>query len=152
MGEKDERLKMKIRIAKSEDAQRCSEISGIRTADELVSLLGRPDVRWLVIENKNMVVTGIGIIHLWSWNKVAWVWDLTIEEKERGKGYGTALLKGMIKEARQMGGRVLMDFEAAKAGALGELYAHNGFRICGINDRWFASNKDSTAVFYGYDL
>jgi hypothetical protein len=45
-----------------------------------------------------------------------------------------------------------MDFEPAKAGAYGELYAHNGFRICGINDRWFASNKKSTAVFYGYDL
>ena len=68
------------------------------------------------------------------------------------KGYGTALLKGMINEARRMGGRVLMDFELAKAGALGELYTHNGFRIYGINDRWFASNKKSTAVFYGYDL
>jgi hypothetical protein len=45
-----------------------------------------------------------------------------------------------------------MDFEAAKAGALGELYAHNGFRICGINDRWFAFTQKSTAVFYGYDL
>ncbi|MHC4913557.1 MAG: GNAT family N-acetyltransferase, partial [Planctomycetota bacterium] len=99
---------MNIRIAKPEDAQRCSEISGIRTADELVSLLDKPDVRWLVIENENMAVVGIGIIHLSAWNKVAWVWDLTIEEKEREKGYGTALLKGMIKEARQMGGLVLM--------------------------------------------
>ncbi len=152
MGEKDERPKMNIRIARPEDAKRCSEISLIRTADELVSLLGRADVRWLVIENENMAVIGIGIIHLSAWNKVAWVWDLTIEEKERNKGYGTALLKGMIKEARRMGGRVLMDFEAAKAGALGELYTHNGFRICGINDRWFASIMKSTAVFYGYDL
>ncbi|MHC4618805.1 MAG: GNAT family N-acetyltransferase [Planctomycetota bacterium] len=151
MGEKDERPKMKIRRAKPEDAKRCSEISRIRTADELVSLLGRSDVRWLVIENQNMEVAGIGIIHLSAWNKVVWVWDLTIEEKERDKGYGTALLKGMIKEARQMGGLVLMDFDAAKPGAYAELYIHNGFRICGINDRWFA-HKYPTAVFYGYDL
>ena len=45
-----------------------------------------------------------------------------------------------------------MDFEPAKAGAYAELYTHNGFRICSINDRWFASDKESTAVFYGYDL
>jgi len=152
MGEKDERPKMNIRIAKPEDAQRCSEISGIRTADELVSLLDRPDVRWLVIENEKKAVVGIGIVHLSAWNKVVWVWDLTIEEKEREKGYGTALLKGMIKEARQMGGLVLMDFDAPKAGAHAELYIHNGFRICGINDRWFAFTQKSTAVFYGYDL
>jgi len=29
---------------------------------------------------------------------------------------------------------------------------NNGFRICGTNDRWFADQKNATAVFYGYDL
>ena len=143
---------MKVRPAKAEDAQRCAEISHIRSAEELGNLLGQSDVRWLVIENDAGVVVGTGIIHLWDWNKVAWVWDLTIEGKERGKGYGRNLLKGMIEAARQMGARVLMDFESAKGSALADLYLKSGFRICGTNDRWFASDKDSTAVFYGYDL
>lgn len=51
-----------------------------------------------------------------------------------------------------MGARVLMDFDSPKANALVSLYLRSGFRICGANDRWFAWDKDSTAVFYGYDL
>ena len=45
-----------------------------------------------------------------------------------------------------------MDFAAAAPCDLCELYTKNGFRICGTNDRWFAGDKDTTAVFYGYDL
>ena len=143
---------MKVRPARAVDAQRCAEISAIRSPEELRSLLSQSDVRWLVIESDDGIVVGIGIIHLWAWNKVAWVWDLTVEEKERGKGYGRNLLKGMIEAARQMDARVLMDFEFPKGSALAELYLKNGFRICGVNDRWFACDKDSTAVYYGYDL
>ena len=51
-----------------------------------------------------------------------------------------------------MGARVLMDYEFSRGSALADLYLKNGFRICGTNDRWFASDRDSTAVFYGYDL
>ena len=80
------------------------------------------------------------------------MWDLTVDRKERGKGHGRALLKGMIQAARKMGARVLMDFESPKATLLSDLYLRSGFRICGTNDRWFACDKDSTAVFYGYDL
>jgi len=32
------------------------------------------------------------------------------------------------------------------------LLVNNGFRVCGMNDRWFADQKNPTAVFYGYDL
>ena len=143
---------MKVRPARGEDAQRCAQISSIRPSEELSSLLDQSDVRWLVIENDAGIVVGIGILHFWAWNRVAWVWDLTIEEEERGKGYGRTLLKGMMEGARQMGARVLMDFEFAKSTSLADLYLRNGFRICGTNDRWFANHSDSTAVFYGYDL
>ena len=72
----------------------------------------------------------------------------------RGKGYGTALLRAMIKTAKQMGARVLMDFGTDKPAkcSLVQLQLRNGFRVCGMNDRWFANQKNSTAVFYGYDL
>jgi hypothetical protein len=33
-----------------------------------------------------------------------------------------------------------------------KLLVNSGFRICGSNDRWFADQKNATAVFYGYDL
>jgi hypothetical protein len=33
-----------------------------------------------------------------------------------------------------------------------EKNVHNRFRICGSNDRWFADQKNATAVFYGYGL
>ena len=35
---------------------------------------------------------------------------------------------------------------------LSKLLVKSGFRIRGANDRWFADQKNATAVFYGYDL
>ncbi|MFC1735712.1 GNAT family N-acetyltransferase, partial [Candidatus Hydrogenedentota bacterium] len=143
---------MKVRKAAPADAEQCAEISPMRPAGELENLLTHPNVKWVVLENDEGVVIGTGIIHLWPWNKMAWVWDLTIEKKERGKGKGAILLEGMIAAAREMGARVLMDVELPRQTSLVRLYLENGFRVCGTNDRWFACDKDATAVFYGYDL
>ena len=77
-----------------------------------------------------------------------------MDQRERGKGHGTALLKGMLKAAKKGGARVMMDVGAPNphADSLAKLLVNNGFRICGSNDRWFADQKNATAVFYGYDL
>ena len=143
---------MKARQASPKDAARCAEISPLRTAEQLADLLGDPDVGWLVVENDENIVVGVGIIQIWEWSKVAWVWDLTVDKKERGKGYGRTLLKGMIDAARQRGAKVLMDFDHPSQSALTDLYLKTGFRICGTNDRWFPNEKDTTATFYAYDL
>lgn len=145
---------MKIRRAKASDAARCAEISCVRTAEELKKLLKQGDTQWLVIEDDNGVVVGLGIINFWAWNKMAWIWDLWVEQSEREKGYGTALLKGMLKAAKKAGARVMMDFGMPNphACSLVQLLINNGFRVCGTNDRWFADQKNPTAVFYGYDL
>ena len=145
---------MKIRPAKASDAARCTEFSCVRTAEELKKLLKQGDTQWLVIEDDAGVVVGLGIIHFWAWNKMAWIWDLWVDQSERGKGYGTALLKGMLKAAKKGGARVMMDVGTPNphADSLSKLLVSNGFRICGSNDRWFADQKNATAVFYGYDL
>jgi hypothetical protein len=60
----------------------------------------------------------------------------------------------MVQAAKQAGSKVLMDFNTPnpKACSLSQLLVNSGFRICGTNDRWFANQKNPTAVFYGYDL
>ena len=145
---------MKIRRAKASDAARCAKFSCVRTAEELKKLLKQDDTKWLVIEDNGGTVVGLGIIHYWAWNKMAWIWDLWVNKNERGKGYGTALLKGMLKAAKRAGARVIMDVGVPNpnADSLSKLLVNNGFRICGSNDRWFADQKNPTAVFYGYDL
>ena len=145
---------MKIRRAKASDAARCAKFSCVRTAEELKKLLKQDDTKWLVIEDNGGTVVGLGIIHYWAWNKMAWIWDLWVNKNERGKGYGTALLKGMLKAAKRAGARVMMDVGVPNpnADSLSKLLVNNGFRICGSNDRWFADQKNPTAVFYGYDL
>jgi len=95
---------------------------------------------------------GIGVIHFWPWNRLAWVWDITVDVAERGKGYGRALLQGMVAAAHDMGARVLMDFDRPETNALVELYLRNGFRVCGMNDRWFDDPRHQTGIFYGHDL
>jgi GNAT superfamily N-acetyltransferase len=145
---------MKIRQAKASDAACCARISPVRTADELKKLLKQNETQWLVIENDRGTVVGLGIINFWAWNKMAWIWDLWVDKSERGKGYGTALLKGMLKAAKKAGARVMMDVGPPNPHdcSLAELLVYNGFRVCGMNDRWFADHKNPTAVFYGYDL
>ena len=145
---------MKVRQAKASDAARCAELSPIRTAEELRTLLKQDDTQWLVLEDDSGVMVGVGIIHYWAWNKMAWIWDLTVDEKQRGKGYGRMLLKGMLRAAKKAGARVMMDFGPPNPHdcSLCGLLVYNGFRICGTNDRWFADHKNPTAVFYGYDL
>ncbi len=143
---------MKIRSATAEDAARCAEISSLRPADELKAFLDDPTMAWPVIEDRREIVVGFGLINLWTWSGVAWIWDITIDKSERGQEYGLFLLDGMIQTARDMGARVLMDFDYPQGNDLNQLYFGNGFRICGSNDRWFPSGKDHTAVFYGYDL
>ena len=145
---------MKIRQAKASDAVRCSRISPVRTADELKKLLKQDDTQWLVIEDDSGKVVGLGIINFWAWNKMAWIWDLWVDKSERGKGYGTSLLKGMLQAAKRSGARVMMDVGPPNPHdcSLAELLVYNGFRVCGMNDRWFADQKNGTAVFYGYDL
>jgi GNAT superfamily N-acetyltransferase len=120
---------MNVRAATEGDAERCAQISKARSAEELAALLDAPDVKWLVVEDDAGEVVGIGIVHFWPWNKAAWVWDLTVAEDARGKGHGTALLKGMIRAAREMGARVLMDFDSPRQSPLVDLYLRNGFRI-----------------------
>jgi GNAT superfamily N-acetyltransferase len=144
---------VKVRPAKTSDAPRCAKISPVRTAEELRKLLGQEDTQWLVLEDAGDVV-GVGILHYWAWNQMAWIWDLTVDEGQRGKGYGQALLKGMLRAAKKAGARVIMDFGTPNPNAcsLIQLLVNNGFRICGTNDRWFADHKNATAVFYGYDL
>ena len=122
--------------------------------EELKKLLKQDDTQWLVLEDDSGVVVGLGIINFWAWNKMAWIWDLWVVEAERGKGYGSAMLKGMLRAAKKGGARVMMDFgtPTPDACSLVRLLINNGFRICGTNDRWFADQKNPTAVFYGYDL
>jgi hypothetical protein len=44
------------------------------------------------------------------------------------------------------------DLPNSYADSLSKLLVNGGFRIRGSNDRWFADQKNATAVFYGYDL
>ena len=145
---------MKIRRAKASDATRCAKFSCVRTAEQLKKLLKADDTQWLVIEDDSGKVVGLGIINFWAWNKMAWIWDLWVDKSERGKGHGSALLKGMLKAAKKAGARVMMDFDTPNphASSLVRLLISNGFRVCGTNDRWFADQKHPAAVFYGYDL
>jgi GNAT superfamily N-acetyltransferase len=80
---------------------------------------------------------------------VTWIWYLWVYKSERGKGYGRALLKGMLKAAKKGGARVMMDVGPPNPHdcPVCELLVYNGFRVCGTNDRWFADQKNATAVF-----
>jgi len=79
---------VKIRRAKASDAARCAEISCVRTAEELKKLLKQGDTQWLVIEDDNGVVVGLGIINFWAWNKMAWIYHQFLGLEQDGVDMG----------------------------------------------------------------
>lgn len=96
-------------------------------------------------------VVGFSYIQVWNWNRVAWLGDILVAERQRGKGIGTQLLERMIEIARRDKCETLMDHPPSDHAAVG-FYLARGFRICGFNDRFLPGPGNRTAIFVGYDL
>ena len=102
-----------------------------REHDELLPQgLGTPGHRIVIAEDAE---TGEGVGWLWiterdsDAGKVAWIYDIVVEEAFRGRGYGRALMAQAELLAREMGlGRIELNVFADNAVAR-SLYESSGF-------------------------
>lgn len=105
--------------------------------------------RFFVAEEDGEIV-GFSRVHIYRWNKSAYVINLLVDSGYRRRGIGSLLLKTAEEFARKNGARVLMFDTAIDNIPALNLYLKNGFRICGYNDKLYDNAK--TALYLAKEL
>lgn len=110
---------------------------------------GNHDYFYVGTENNKII--GFSGFHYYAWNNSASVIDIFVHPDFRKNGYGTQLIKKIIKEAKAIKARVIMAEAPSLSNAL-IAYLKNGFRICGFNDRYYDNTGKEIAMFLSKDL
>ncbi len=105
--------------------------------------------RFFVAEKDSKIV-GFSRVHIYRWNKSAYVINLLVDANYRRRGIGSLLLRTAEEFARENGARVLMFDTAIDNIPALNLYFKNGFRICGYNEKLYDNAK--TALYLAKEL
>jgi len=99
-------------------------------------------------------VVGVGGVRLSSWNRRATVTGLYVSGAFRGRGVGTALVEALADWARAIDAHCLwLETQNVNYPAV-EFYRRAGFRLCGLDDRFYDPrvNSGDVALFFARDL
>jgi ribosomal protein S18 acetylase RimI-like enzyme len=102
------------------------------------------------VAEENGVIVGFARVHVYRWNKSAYVINLLVDTGYRRRGTGSLLLKAMEEFARENGARVIMFDTAIDNIPALNLYFKNGFKICGYNEKLYDDAK--TALYLAKEL
>ena len=105
--------------------------------------------RFFVAEENGEIV-GFGRVHIYKWNRSAYVINLLVDAGYRRRGIGSLLLKTMEDFAMENGARVIMFDTAIDNIPVLNLYFKNGFKICGYNEKLYDNAK--TALYLAKEL
>jgi ribosomal-protein-alanine N-acetyltransferase len=146
----------KIRVAEQADLPKIIELikrnrEPLNEDLEAVFNLKNPNEKcqFFVAEEEGKIV-GFSRVHVYRWNKSAYVINLLVDAGHRRRGIGSLLLKTMEEFARENGARVIMFDTAIDNIPALNLYFKNGFKICGYNEKLYDDAK--TALYLAKDL
>jgi len=103
-----------------------------------------------VIETSRGIIGFTGVM-IHRWNNTARVIDVFVLPAHRRQGFGSALIKYLLRRVRQHSVRAIIA-EAPSQNTVLRLYLKNGFRICGYNDRYYSNHGKEMAIFLSYDI
>lgn len=144
---------MTVREATKTDVRTCARIEKQESGesidiieDEIEEQIEDEDHYVFVAEEEGKVVGFIS--GEWQrWNNSVYIDSLYIDENHRHKGYGSQLLKQMIRKSREIRSKkVFIDVEAGNTNAL-ILYLKHGFEINGYVQDFYRSKEVGDAVF-----
>lgn len=143
---------MKIRKANKQDIHRCLDIECPETGEDR-SILKRNFMRELnddryviLVAEINCEIVGFIDGRKEAWNKSFSIEQLYIDKKQRGKGYGSALLAEVIKRAKESRVRILfVDLPPQNKRAL-KFYMRHGFHEAGYINDFYNDTKKPHAV------
>ncbi|MEM3788426.1 MAG: GNAT family N-acetyltransferase [Candidatus Bathyarchaeia archaeon] len=146
----------KIRMAKLEDLPKIIELikrnkEPLNEDLEAIFNFESPNekCRFFVAEEGGDVV-GFSRVHVYRWNRSAYVISLLVDAGYRRRGIGSLLLSAMEDFARENGARVIMFDTAIDNIPALNLYFKNGFKICGYNEKLYDNAK--TALYLAKEL
>lgn len=110
--------------------------ASIPTVEELRALLDSGSVLLAAIENGQMVGLGCLCVFRSPSGLHAHIEDVVVEESQRGKGIGEALVLGLVEEARRLGLKGISLTCNPRRQAANRLYARLGFKQWQTNNYW----------------
>ncbi|MBN1225252.1 MAG: GNAT family N-acetyltransferase [Candidatus Aminicenantes bacterium] len=140
-----------IRPYKKKDLKRCREIA--HTEFNFDDYLSLPNYHFVVVANDEGLVAGYGVIHIWEWNRSAWIVDINVDPPLRNRKYGRALVNGLAEIAKSNGCTVLIDYFPTDY-EFAFFYFKLGFKMCGYNSRLFYDEdpEKRMGIIMGLDL
>ncbi len=146
----------KIRVAEPADLPKIIELIK-RNREPLNEDLGaifnvenpNEKCRFFVAEEDDKIVA-FARVHVYRWNKSAYVINLLVDAGYRRRGIGSLLLKTLEGFARENGARVIMFDTAIDNIPALNMYFKNGFKICGYNEKLYDDAK--TALYLAKEL
>jgi len=90
-----------------------------------------------------------------TWNKTGYLVELAVDKSHQRKGIATKLVQSLAGRARKAGLRAIIVETQPSVREGMDFYLHNGFRLCGYNDRYYTNNPTTSkeiALFFSLDL
>jgi len=149
---------MSIRKASVKDMNKCLEIEYPQTREKkeifknnFIRQVKKDDYLLLVAEI-NGEVMGFISCRKDAWNKLFYIEQLFIHEKQRGKGYGAELISEVIMKAKQLKFRMIfLDIPPQNKRAM-KFYLRYGFQKSGQIKGLYDEKKEPDAVILSYKL
>ncbi len=144
---------MIVREATKNDVRACAVIEKQESGesieiieDEIGHQIGDEN-HFIFVAEEDKRVIGYISAEWQKWNRSLYIDSLYIDKNYRYKGYGSKLLKQMIRESREIKSKkVFVDVEAGNRNAI-ILYLKQGFEINGYIQDFYRSKQEGDAVF-----
>lgn len=104
----------------------------------------------IIVADDNGKIVGYSEIRLAKWNRSCWVINLVVDTTYRNQGIGSKIMDRVKLSAKEFGMRTVMFDGDMKNYPSYKFYQKNGFKVCGLNDSYYADN--TPAFFMCYDM
>lgn len=144
---------MIIREATKKDVRACAKIEkqesgeSIEIIEDEIENQISDENHFIFVADGDQRVIGYISAEWQKWNRSFYIDSLYIDKNYRCKGYGSTLLKQMIRKSREIKSKkVFVDVEAGNRSAV-ILYLKQGFEINGYIQDFYRSKEEGNAVF-----
>ncbi|HLE25285.1 MAG TPA: GNAT family N-acetyltransferase [Thermodesulfobacteriota bacterium] len=144
---------MIVREATKRDVRACAKIEkqesgeSIEIIEDEIEEQVHDENHFIFVAEDDKRVVGFISSEWQKWNSSLYIDSLYIDKNYRFKGYGSNLLKQMIRKSKEIKSKkVFVDVEAGNRDAL-ILYLKHGFEINGYIQDFYRSKEEGDAVF-----
>ena len=144
---------MIVREATKRDVRECAKIEkqesgeSIEIIEDEIEEQVHDENHFIFVAEDDKRVVGFISSEWQKWNSSLYIDSLYIDKNYRFKGYGSNLLKQMIRKSKEIKSKkVFVDVEAGNRDAL-ILYLKHGFEINGYIQDFYRSKEEGDAVF-----